>query len=151
MASGMCFAGAYHITLVGAQHTDVGILAKTWTPCFHLNLWGVGPKTHINLCLPAPLEVCSLLNFNYGSAGHHVRSSKDVDRQAASHTGLITVTLSGCRVRSGRRWDWWGNTIIKTLWYRALDCSRACTYTQPGQKKSRHLDLTKQIVKSLLG
>lgn len=60
-----------------------------------MGLYARWPKNrHINLCLPVPHEVFSLMDFNYGSAGCHEHCSKDVDRRAVSHTGPMTATLS---------------------------------------------------------
>lgn len=55
---------------------------------------GVGPyagwpeNRHIHLCLPVPLEVFSLMDFNYGWAGCHEHGPKDVDvdRRAVSQS-----------------------------------------------------------------
>lgn len=99
---------------------------------------GVGPyarwpkNRHIHFCLPVPLEVFSLMDFNYGWAGCHEHGSKDVDRRAVSHTGPMSATLSECGISLGSRWDRCRNTQQLHEWtliqHTALDRNRVYAY-----------------------
>lgn len=101
MASGMCFAGAYHITLVGAQHTDLGIHAKTCT----LNCVGGA------ICTLAPKQTHSFILTCDAWGVFPYEFQLWLSRmpwawlEGCSHTGPMSATLSEWGISLGSRWD----------------------------------------------